>query len=62
MNVHGGLVFRRMVSSGVIKEDVDGRFWLDQAEYEASRRRGLRNVAIAVTLVAVACAILYFTR
>lgn len=62
LGVSCGLVFRRMVKGGVLKPGAGGTFWIDEAEYEASRRRAARNVLIAFALVAVAFTVLYFTR
>ncbi len=52
LTITRGLIVRRMIKSGVLREEAGGRFWLDSAaEVEAGKRRV--KIAIAVVIGAL---------
>ncbi|MFZ4573797.1 MAG: hypothetical protein ACOYN0_05325 [Phycisphaerales bacterium] len=58
LGVSRGLIVRRMIERGVLKEAPGGRLWLDEVANAESRRRARRYAAIAVGLGAVVVAMI----
>ena len=53
LGITRGLIFRRMVKGGVLREEAGGRFWLDEAADAAFRRCGRWALAVVLCIAVV---------
>lgn len=62
LSISRGHIFGRMVKSGVIREESDGKFWLDEAATREWSRCARVRVAIALGIAAVIVVVLVILK